>query len=123
MKAGGSNDTCRGRSPGERKFARAIWLGGIGTTSLEIAYSLPGDTLVKAVAVTLERGIETEKLQAPVGWVPLRLPGADAMTNAKPATTMTQVATIMALRFILNRHRAALVLYDVSSAVPVCPAA
>ena len=28
MKAGEPDDTCRGRNPGAREFARAIWLGG-----------------------------------------------------------------------------------------------
>jgi hypothetical protein len=40
-----------------------------------------------------------------------------------PATTMTEVEMMMALRFILNRHRCLFVLYGLSWAVLVCAAA
>jgi hypothetical protein len=58
----------------------------------------------------LDAGIVNVKVHALLGGVPLRPPEADARTNTMPATTMRQVAMMMALRFILNRHRSLFVL-------------
>jgi len=71
----------------------------------------------------LDAGIVNVKVHALLGGVSLRSPEADAKTNTMPATTMTQVATMMALRFMLNRHRSLFVLYGLSWDVPVCAAA
>jgi hypothetical protein len=65
----------------------------------------------------LDAGMVNVKLHSLLGGVPLP-PEADARTNPMPATTMAQVAMMMALRFILNRHRSLFVLYGLSRAVP-----
>ena len=54
------------------------------------------------------------KLHALLDGGALRPPEADARTNTTPATTMAEVAMIMALRFILKRHRSLFVLYSLS---------
>ena len=70
----------------------------------------------------LEAGIENMKLHALLCGAPLRPAEADASINTMPAA-MIEAAMMMALRFILNRHRSLFVLYGLSWAVPVCAAA
>src|ERR1043166_9435514 len=69
----------------------------------------------------LDAGIVNVKLHALLGGAPLRPPEADARTNTMPATMMTEVAMMTALRFILHRHRSLFVLYGLSWAMPVGP--
>ena len=69
--------------------------------------------------MVLDAGIVNVTVQALLGVVPLPPPEADARTKTIPATTITQAAMTMALRFILNRHRSPFVLYNLSCAVPL----
>ena len=66
----------------------------------------------------LEAGIENMKLHALLCGAPLRPPEADASINTMPAA-MIEAAMMMALRFILNRHRNSFVLYGLSWKRPV----
>ena len=70
-----------------------------------------------------DAGIVTMKLHALLGGVLLRFPDGELTANRMPATATTQATMMMALRFILNRHRCPLNLYNASWAVPVCAAA
>ncbi len=69
--------------------------------------------------MVLDAGILNLTVHALLRAVSLLSPEADARTNTMPATTMTEVAMMMAVRFILDRHRSLLVLYSLSCAVPV----
>jgi len=70
--------------------------------------------LVCAPAVVLDAGIVNFTVHALLGVVPLPPPEVDARRNTIPATAMAQATMMMALRFILNRHRSLFVLYNLS---------
>ena len=67
--------------------------------------------------MVLDAGIVNLTLHALLGVVALPPPEADARTNTIPATRITQAEMMMALRFILNRHRLPSVLYGFLYAV------
>jgi hypothetical protein len=79
--------------------------------------------LVRDAEAVLEAGIVNFTVHTFLGVVPLPPLEPDARTNKMTATTTTHAAMMMALGFILDRHRTLFLLYGLSCALPVRDAA